>query len=182
MAASGTTCPRSVSGEEGRSWQIYQWHMNYTIKEKSDPGETNCMKLSTKTELEETPQWSCEKPSGELTFMTFITFGLGGHSQAWRVWGKITVLNSLFYFMVLVNCAEYYKLCQSQKKALNSPMTSKTASNMPALMHRNNWEWITGDIWLIVVWQQKRIGNPEGKNRFLAIRHFHVLAVVWSTF
>lgn len=56
--------------------------MNYTIKEKSDLGETDCMKLSTKAELEEIPQWSCVKPSGELTFMTFITFGLGGHCQA----------------------------------------------------------------------------------------------------
>lgn len=56
--------------------------MNYTIKEKSDFSETDCMKLSTKTELEETTQWSCVKSSGELAFMTFITFGLGRHSQA----------------------------------------------------------------------------------------------------
>lgn len=56
--------------------------MNYTIKEKSDLGETDCMKLSTKTELEETTQWSRVKSSGELAFMIFIIFGLGRHSQA----------------------------------------------------------------------------------------------------
>lgn len=57
-------------------------HELYTIKEKSNFGETDCMKLSTKTELEETTQQSCVKTSGELTFMTFITFGLGGQSKA----------------------------------------------------------------------------------------------------
>lgn len=51
--------------------------MNYTIKEKSDLGETDCMKLSTKAELEETPSVVLCEAFRRTHFYDFYNFWSG---------------------------------------------------------------------------------------------------------